>query len=100
MCDWFCHLGLINVNKCALQKVKAKSRLDGSTARLVVTGLGGAVRSLEALEQQDGPFDGIVVAAGAANGVVKEAEDMKVPLSLCQASVDSCARNLFNLLWQ
>lgn len=67
----------------------AESRHDGgSIARLILTS-GEAIKSLKVLEHNDGPFDGIVVAAGAASGVIEEVEAARVPLSLCQAS-SSC----------
>ena len=94
-------------------QASAECRNDGSSARLVITGTGtaeavqlaeavrstgavqstGAVRSLAALEQRDGPFDAIVVAAGAASGVVEEVAAARIPLRLSQvAACYSCLR--------
>ena len=87
-------------------QASAECRNDGSSARLVITGTGtaeavqlaeavrstvavqstGAVRSLAALEQRDGPFDAIVVAAGAASGVVEEVAAARIPLRLSQVT--------------
>lgn len=68
---------------CYSLQVAAERRRDGSAASMV---LGLKVSSLAALEEQHGPFDAVVVAAGAAAGTIKEVADAKVPLRICQVS--------------
>lgn len=55
--------------------------------------LGLRISSLDMLEEQHGPFDAVVVAAGAAAGTIKEVAEAKVPLRICQVRAAAFALN-------
>jgi hypothetical protein len=87
--DWSCFPALLQELQGCLSELLTKAELlqnqaadcrHGSTVELKLE----QVASLQDLEARHGPFDAVVVAAGAAAPCIPEVEDARLPIRTCQ----------------